>query len=152
MTTLLTLERLHDLRNDRQARHSLARTLYRNVLAEEFYVTSPRDVLHAIRQVKQEPNVYAMLLDEEMPAHLRGALDLEEALWTYVHGLLTAAPISEDRYAQLCARLTPFARVLDDLLHHEEAMLTNPLVAHYESITRRLRGIANTAIPDFDAR
>jgi hypothetical protein len=31
-------------------------------------------------------------------------------------------------------------------------MLANPLVAHYESITKRLREIANTAIPGFASR
>lgn len=152
MTTLLTLERLDDLRNDRHARHSLARTLYRNVLAEEFYVTSPHQIAQAIKQVKEEPGLYAMLLDEVMPAHVRGALELEQSMWEYVLVLLHGTAVTEDRYPQLCARLLPFTRTLDDLLHHEEAMLANPLVAHYESITKRLREIANIAIPGFASR
>jgi hypothetical protein len=129
----------------RAHRQDVARTLYRHLLREAFGATPRRVLAGALRDTTEEAGMYALLLGEVMPPHLRDALDLERDLWTYLLRIREAPAVPPDNVADLCERLTPVVRTLDELLSHERAMLTNPLVTRYEQCTTRLRVAARNA-------
>jgi hypothetical protein len=131
--------RLMDLGDRRSTRLAFAHELFDKLLREEFYATNRRALEEVVRSAQREDYVYAHLLGEPMPEHLRAALATEVSEWTGVYDILIKKPVPEDQYAALCARLRPRAVGLMDLLDVEIEMLTNPLVAHYQDWLRAYR-------------
>lgn len=134
--------RLEDLRQDRAARRAFARGILDSLVCEEFYATSRRDLELVIRGAKREDSLYARLVGEPMPSHLRAALTTEVLTWMWLYDVLVRAPVGEDAYASLCDGLRPRVLNLLDLLAVEQEMLSNPLVRHYELWLREYRSRA----------
>jgi hypothetical protein len=131
--------RLLDLEKRRASRLIFAHDLFDLLVCEEFYATNRRALEDVVRSAQREDYVYAHLLGEPMPEHLRAALATEVSEWTGFYDLLARKPVPEDQYVSLCARLRPRAVALMDLLDVEIEMLTNPLVRHYQDWLRAYR-------------
>jgi hypothetical protein len=131
--------RLMDLGDRRATRLAFAHDLFDKLVREEFYATNRRALEEVVRSAQREDYVYAHLLGEPMPEHLRAALATEVSEWTGFYEILVRKPVPEDQYAILCARLRPRAVALMDLLDVEMEMLTNPLVRHYQDWLRAYR-------------
>lgn len=134
--------RLEDLRQERAARRTFARSIFDKLLREEFYTTNQRELETVIRSAQRDEHLYAQLLGEPMPGHLRTALETEVLEWMGLYDVLVRAPVAGEDYSVLCARLRPRSVALIDLLDVEMEMLTNPLAHYYLRWLREYRETA----------
>ena len=131
------------LQRNRQIRREYAETAKKHANDNIFLI--PHEIEPALKIALDEERTFEEYFREQLPAHLKLALDAEIALWKRLHehvDAARAAKLSEADYDRLKDSFRTYLVVLIDLLHMEEEMVTSCLQKHYVDLTRALQARA----------
>lgn len=128
------------LKRNRELRREHAETAKKHT-SDNIYLI-PHEIEPALKSALDEERTFEEYFGEQLPAHMKEALNVEIALWQRLAKAIDATKgrnISEAEYQQLAASIRDFLIPLIDLLHAEEEMITSCLQVHYVRITRELQ-------------
>jgi len=128
------------LRRDRELRREHAQNAKKHT-GDNIYLI-PHEIEPALKSALDEGRTFEEYFDEQLPAHMKEALNVEIALWQRLAKAIEATKghnVTEPEYQQLAASIREFLIPLIDLLHAEEEMITSCLQVHYTRIVRELQ-------------
>ena len=128
------------LQRNRQIRREHAETAKKHA-GDNIYLI-PHEIEPALKIALDEERTFEEYFGEQLPAHMKEALNAEIALWQRLTKAIDASRgrnIGEPEYQQLAAAIREFLIPLIDLLHAEEEMITSCLQMHYVRIVRELQ-------------
>jgi hypothetical protein len=133
------------LQRNRQIRREHAETAKKHA-GDNIYLI-PHEIEPALKIALDEERTFEEYFGEQLPAHMKEALNAEIALWQRLAKAIDASRgrnIGEPEYQQLAAAIREFLIPLIDLLHAEEEMITSCLQVHYTRIVCELQRRAST--------
>lgn len=131
------------LQRNRQIRREYAETAKKHAGDNIFLI--PHEITPALKIALDEERTFEEYFGEQMPAHMKGALNLEVSFWQYLQEKVDdarEAKLSEADYDRIKDSFRTFIVVLIDLLHMEEEMITSCLQKHYVELTHAIQARA----------
>jgi hypothetical protein len=131
------------LQRNRQTRRDYAEIAKKHAGDNIFLIR--HEIEPAIKIALDEERTFEEYFREQMPAHLKAALNLEISFWQHLQEKLDdarEATLTEADYDRIKDSFRSFLVVLIDLLHMEEEMLSSCLQKHYVDLTHAIQARA----------
>lgn len=131
------------LQRNRQIRREHAETAKKHAGDNIFLI--PHEIEPALKIALDEERTFEEYFREQMPAHIKAALNLEISFWQHLKEKVedaSEAKLTEAEYDRLKDSFRSFLVVLIDLLHLEEELLSSCLQKHYIDLTQAIQARA----------